>query len=250
MTGRINLGLEMKSTVKGRTALVTGANRGIGKAIVESLVKHGAEKVYAGVRNLESADPLVSAFGEKVVPIHIDLNKPETIQDSSEVAADVDLVINNAGILNTCDPLSTDAIDVFQSELEVNVYGLLRMAQAYEGVLEKKGNGIFVQLNSVASLKSFPDFSTYCASKAAAYSFTQAISSKFQEKGVFVISVHPGPISTDMARAIGMEGEPTSVVSEELMDAIKNRQQHVFPDSMAKDFWAAYQPFGSQVVEI
>lgn len=239
----------MKSEIEGRTALVTGANRGIGKAIVESLISHGAKKVYTAVRSLDKADSLVKAHGDRVSPILIDLNKPESIKTAAKTATDVDLVINNAGILNVCDPLSDSTIESFKDELEVNVYGLIRMAQSFAPVLENNGEGVFVQLNSVASLRSFADFSTYCASKAAAYSFTQALKDKLQEKGIAVISVHPGPIETDMAKTIGMEGEPVSVVSEDIIDAINSSRQHVFPDTMAKDFWKAYQPFAEGVVE-
>ncbi len=243
------MGISMKSEIEGRTALVTGANRGIGKAIVDSLINHGAKKVYAAVRSLEKADSLVKKHGEKVSPVLIDLNKPESIKAAAKAATDVDLVINNAGILNVCDPLSESTIETFKEELEVNVYGLVRMAQSFAPILENNGEGIFVQLNSVASLRSFADFSTYCASKAAAYSFTQALKDKFQEKGIAVISVHPGPIETDMAKSIGMEGEPVSIVSEDIIAAINCNRQHVFPDSMAKDFWSTYQPFAEAVVE-
>lgn len=90
--------------VQGKVALVTGANRGIGKAIVGSLVEHGANKVYAAVRTLESVQALVDSYGEKVVPIHIDLEKPDTITAAAEVAGDVELLVNNAGVLGTASP--------------------------------------------------------------------------------------------------------------------------------------------------
>jgi len=240
----------VKSKIETKIAIVTGANRGIGKAIVESLVSNDVEKVYAAVRNLSLAEPLVEEYGSKVVPVLIDLKKPETIKAAAAEASDVNLVINNAGILKVCDPLAEEAIEIFQEELEVNVYGMIHMAREFAPVIEKNGEGVFVQLNSVASLRSFADFSTYCASKAAAYSFTQALSAKLHERGVFVISVHPGPIETDMAKSIGMEGEPPSVVADETVKAIKDGRQHVFPDSMAMEFWNSYQPFATNIVEI
>ena len=157
----------MSFDVQGKVALVTGANRGIGKSIVETLVKAGASKVYAAVRNPDSAKPLVEAHGDKVVPIPIDLAKPETITEAAKAAADVQLVVNNAGILKNATPLDADAVEKFQSEIDVNVFGLMRMAQAFAPVLKANGGGAFVQLNSVASVKTFTAFTTYSASKAA-----------------------------------------------------------------------------------
>ena len=160
--------------VSGKTALVTGANRGIGKQIVETLLSEGAAKVYAAVRDLDSAQPLVKEHGDKIVPVHLDLAQPDTITDAAETASDVELVISNAGVLKTASPLSDGAIDALTFEMEINVFGLIRMAQAFAPVLKSNGGGVFVQLNSVASLKAFPDFATYCASKAASYSITQS----------------------------------------------------------------------------
>jgi NAD(P)-dependent dehydrogenase (short-subunit alcohol dehydrogenase family) len=136
-------------------------------------------------------------------------------------------------------------------EMDVNVYGLLHMAQAFAPVLAKNGGGVFVQLNSVASIKCFPDFATYAASKAAAYSITQALREAMGRNGTRVISVHPGPIATDMADDAGLTpiAEPASVVADALADALAGESFHVFPDKMARQFWAAYQGFAVDVVE-
>ena len=101
--------------VTGRTVLVTGANRGIGKVIVEEFLRAGAEKIYAAARNLESLNPLIASLGDQVVPIHIDLNRPETITAAADLAKDVEVVVNNAGMLKVEDPLSIGAIDALQS---------------------------------------------------------------------------------------------------------------------------------------
>ena len=241
----------MSIDIKGKTVLVTGANRGIGKTIVETFVEQGAAKIYAAVRNLESATPLVQAHGDKVVPIQIDLGNPDTITQAAKQATDVDVVINNAGILLTTSPLAGNAIESLQQEIDVNVFGLIRMAQAFAGVLKANGGGAFVQLNSVASVKAFPDFATYCASKAAAYSITQALRDLLGEQGTAVLSVHPGPIATDMATNAGFTdmAEPTTLVSEGIVDALKAGDFHLFPDSMAKQVGGAYQSFAENIVE-
>lgn len=237
--------------VDGQTALVTGANRGIGKSIVETLLKHGAKTVYAAVRNPETARPLEEAYGGRVKPVELDLTRPETISAAAEIANDVRLVVNNAGVLKTATALDDHALEALAFELDANVFGLLRVAQAFLPVLKANGGGAFVQLNSVVSLKCFPQFSTYCASKAASYSLTQALRSLAAGDGVEVLSVHPGPIATDMGHDAGLSeiAEPPELVSEAIVAALAAGRFHVFPDSMARQIGEAYDSFARGVVE-
>lgn len=242
----------MSFDVKDKVALVTGSNRGIGKAIVDSLIQHGASKVYAAVRNIDSAQPLVDAYGKKIVPILIDLDKPETITGAAKHASDVHLVINNAGVSKNASPLTNDTLEALQYEMDINVFGLIRMAQAFAPILKVNGGGAFVQLNSIASMKCFSDFATYSASKAAAYSITQGLHDKLKEQGTVVLSVHPGPIATDMAvdAGFGEIAESPSLVSEGIIDALKSGDFHVFPDTMAKQIGDQYENFAKNIIEV
>ena len=135
--------------------------------------------------------------------------------------------------------------------MDVNVYGLIRVAQAFAPVLKKNGGGGFAQLNSVASMKNFPDFATYSASKAASYSITQALKWLLGADGIHVVSVHPGPIATDMANAAGLGdiAESPSLVADAIVDAFQSDKFHAFPDSMAKQVGEAYEAFAQNVVE-
>ncbi len=235
-----------------KVALVTGANRGIGRTIVETFLERGVRKVYLGVRDLDSVVDLEQKYADRVTAIHIDLSQPSTIVSAAANAQDVDIVVNNAGILKNASPLQPESIDALEQQMDINVTGLLRMAQAFAPVLKANGGGAFVQLNSIASLRSFPAFATYAASKAAAYSITQALRHEMAEQGAVVLSVHPGPIATDMANNAGLSdiAEPPSLVAEGIIEALKKGECHLFPDTMAREMWQEYQSFARKVIEI
>ena len=245
--------MPIKYDIKNKTALVTGANRGIGKVITETFLQKGAKKVYAAVRNPDTALPLIEQYGERVEAINIDLEKPETIITASQQAEDVEVVVNNAGVNTRSTPLDTDAIDSLNFEMEINVNGLIRMAQAFAPVLKRNGGGVFIQINSVASVKSFVPIATYSASKAAAYSITQALRDLLDEQGTFVMSVHPGPIATDMIATVpGMLeiADPPSIVADNIIAALNSGDFHVFPDKMARQIKEAYQSFAENTIEM
>jgi NAD(P)-dependent dehydrogenase (short-subunit alcohol dehydrogenase family) len=239
------------NSVKDRVVLVTGANRGIGKSIVEVFFRAGAKKIYAAARKTESLGPLLESYGDRLVPLQVDLHQPETIIDAAKAAGDVEIVINNAGMLNIANPLASNAVVAMQDEMEVNVYGLMRMAQAFAPILKSNGGGALVQLNSVASIKNFADFATYSASKAAAYSITQGLRDLLKEQGTQVISVHPGPIATDMANSAGLSdlAEPAELVPQSIITAIESGEFHAFPDTMAKQVGSVYQDFAKNIIE-
>ncbi|MCY7272641.1 MAG: SDR family oxidoreductase [Phormidesmis sp. CAN_BIN44] len=241
----------MTYDIKDKTILITGANRGIGKALVESFIAHGATKVYAAVRNLESAAPLVETYHDRVVPILVDLADPQSIAAAAQTAKDVQIVVNNAGVFKSGTLLDEDAILSLEFQININVYGLIYMAQAFAPVLKANGGGVFAQINSVASLKSSSKFATYSASKASAYSITQALREVLSEQGTIVLSVHPGPIATDMGDAAGLSeiAEPPIVVADAIAEALRTGDFHVFPDAIAKQMGDAYKSFAVTVIE-
>ena len=165
----------MTTHVENKTVLVTGANRGIGKEIVKGAIARGAAKVYAAVRKLESAEPLVAEFGPRVVPLRLDLQDWPSIEAAAQQAGDVQVVINNAGVANSTSVLAADAVESLEYEVDVNASGLLRVARAFAPLLKRNGGGALVQINSVVSIKTFAQVATYSASKAASYALTQAL---------------------------------------------------------------------------
>jgi NAD(P)-dependent dehydrogenase (short-subunit alcohol dehydrogenase family) len=237
--------------VKDKVVLVTGANRGVGKAIVDAFLSHGAAKVYAAVRRLDSAESLVERYRGKLVPVQLDLGKPETITAVASRAHDVQVVVNNAAIFMAATPLDGNALAALELGMNINVFGLVRMAQAFAPVLKQNGDGAFVQINSVASLVCASNFATHSASKAAAYSITQALRELLGSQGIAVLSVHPGLIASDMGHAAGLAGsaEPPSVVAEGIVRALRAGDFHLFPDSLARRVGDAYRSFSETVIE-
>lgn len=241
----------MTITIEGKVALVTGANRGIGKAIVESFLTHGAKKVYLAVRNPASTNELVAKYGDRVVPIQVDMADANAIKALSTQANDVQILVNNAGVLQNSDLLSENFETAFDYELNVNTYGLIRLTRAFLPVLEQFADSALVQLNSIASIKNFADFTGYSASKAASYAITQGLRDRLAEKGIHVLSVHPGPIATDMASDAGVieMAEPASIVAEGIVAALQKGDFHLFPDTMAKQFWSQYQGYAEAIID-
>jgi NAD(P)-dependent dehydrogenase (short-subunit alcohol dehydrogenase family) len=243
--------VKITCNIEGKTAFVTGANRGIGKAIVEAFLRRGVAKVYAAVRNPASAAVLSERYGERVAVVQFDLARPETITAAADRATDVEVVVNNAAVFRACTPLDPDALDAIELGMQTNVYGLIRVAQAFAPILKKNGGGAFVQMNSIASLKCASNFATHSATKAASYSITQALRELLNQQGTAVLSVHPGLIATDMSDAATLRGnaEPPSVVAEGIIAALESGVFHLFPDAMAQRIGNAYQSFSRSVIE-
>lgn len=241
-----------QSGIAGRRVLITGANRGIGLEFLRAVLSHGAERVYAAVRRPESFASLEEAADARVQVVPIDLGDEGLISHAAEQASDVDLVICNAGVLRTATVFSDDVFEALQFELEGNLFGFIRLVRAFAPVLARNGGGTLVQLNSIVSMKCFPDFTTYCASKAAAYAVTQALKFQLAEQGTRVVSIHPGPIATDMGNAAGLAdvAEPANLVADALIEALAGEEFHVWPDATAKQIGDAYESFAKNVVEV
>ena len=230
----------MSVSIEGSVALVTGANRGIGRAFVQELLAMGTTRVYAGARRLESLDELVEEYGDRVVPIRLDVTNPEQVAEAAERARDVNILVNNAGVATDAGLTDADAVDGLRHELEVNVLGLLRVTQALTPALKNNGPGVVINLASVASFASFFMFPTYSASKAAVHSLTQALRVAFAQDEILVTGVYPGPVDTDMAEAIPFEKTPPEVIARTVLEGVQRGDETVLPDPMSREMGGAY----------
>jgi NAD(P)-dependent dehydrogenase (short-subunit alcohol dehydrogenase family) len=190
------------------TVFVTGANRGLGAEFARQALARGARKVYAAAR-----DPAtVSLPG--VVPVRLDVTDPAQVREAVAAAGDVSLVINNAGIATFGDLLEEDSIAAMQRMMETNVYGLLRVSQAFAPVLAANSGGALLNVLSVASWISSPGLAAYAATKSAAWSVNNGLRIALKEQGTQVLGLHVGFIDTDMTQGIDLPKlAPAEVVS-------------------------------------
>lgn len=217
------------------TCFVSGANRGIGKALVSSLLTFGAGKVYAAARNTAN----LREFDDRVVPLQLDLADPESIQQAAGLAQDVNLLINNAGVLTFGDILGVDEAAI-ERDFEVNFFGSLRMARAFAPQMVLQGSGAVVNLLTLLSLASMPSMAAYNASKAAAWSMSLSLRASLADKGINVHTVFPGAVNTDMLAGIDMDKTSPQIVAEAIVQGVNDGEEDIFPDPMSKQVYAAW----------
>ena len=222
------------TTVRNRAALVTGASRpqGIGRALVSALLTAGASKVYATARRRSALDDLVASHGPRLVPIELDVTDEKAIAALPQQVPDLAILVNNAGSFAGTLALDGDEQGA-REEIEVNYFAPLRLVRELAPTLARNGGGAVVNINSIASLISFPLGATYSASKAAGHSLTQAQRRELLSQGTRVVGVYPGPIDTYMARDVTMPKVSATVVAAAVLQALADGTEDVFPDPTA-----------------
>jgi len=219
----------------GTIALVTGANRGLGKALVGALLAAGATKVYAGARDERQIEA-----DSRIEPVRLDVTNPEQVAAAARRAADVTLLVNNAGKLSSFNVLSASTADL-ESDFGVQVHGTLSVIRAFVPVLARgDGGATIVNVLSLASLASVPTMGGYSASKAAAYSITQALRPELAKRSIRVLAALPGPIDTDMVKDLQLPKASASDVAERIVDGIVRGDEEIFPDQLSRQMGALW----------
>jgi NAD(P)-dependent dehydrogenase (short-subunit alcohol dehydrogenase family) len=224
--------------IEGTVALVTGANRGIGRALTEALLARGAKKVYATARNPET---LATLHDERLVPLRLDVTDREQIRAAAEAASDVELVFNNAGVLLGSGIAESTVLDQARREMDVNYFGPLQLLQRLAPTLARNGGGAVVNIGSAAGLTNVPFFPTYSASKAALHSLTQAARILLGPQGTSVFGVYGGPVDTDMTRDLALPKSEPRHVACAILDGVEAGQEDIFPDPFAADFGQQFE---------
>jgi NAD(P)-dependent dehydrogenase (short-subunit alcohol dehydrogenase family) len=217
-------------SIAGKAVLVTGANRGIGQALVEEALRRGSTRVYAGTRT-----PLGSV-DRRVTPLTLDVTEADQLEQAVEQVDSLDLLVNNAGIA-----LYDDLSDRAQLErhLDVNLFGTYAVTQAFLPLLTRS-RGAIVNNLSMMALAPFPVTPAYSVSKAAAFSLTLSLRALLAGRGVRVHAVLTGPTDTDMTRGFEIAKASPESVARAIFDGIENGEEDIFPDPMSQsiaDSW-------------
>jgi len=222
-----------------KTLLITGANRGIGRALVEEALRRGAKRVFAGTRG-----PLRHADG-RVIPVALDVTDATQIARAVAEIDTLDVLVNNAGVA-IYDDLSK--LEVIERHLDVNVLGLLRVTQAFLPLL-KRSRGAIVNHLSLAALAPLPIIPAYSLSKAAALNLTQSLRALLAGEGVRVHAVVLGPVDTDMNRAFDIPKASTESAARGIFDGLGSGEEDIFPDPASQSVAEGWRNGAAKALE-
>jgi NAD(P)-dependent dehydrogenase (short-subunit alcohol dehydrogenase family) len=226
-------------TIADKAVLVTGANRGIGQALVEEALRRGAKRVYAGTRR-----PLAHSDG-RVTPLILDVTNAAHINGAVESVESLDVLINNAGIALYDDLSNLDAIG---QHLAVNLFGMFNVTRAFLPLL-KRSKGAIVNNLSLVALAALPVIPAYSISKAAAFNMTQSLRALLASQGVTVHGVVLGPIDTDMNRDFDIPKASPESAAQAIFDGLEKGEDDIFPDPAARSIAASWRTGAVKTLE-
>jgi NAD(P)-dependent dehydrogenase (short-subunit alcohol dehydrogenase family) len=222
----------MSLAIMNKTVLVTGANRGLGRALVDEALSRGAKRVYAASRR-----PMVLP-DQRVTPVIVDVTAPAQIQEVADGVESLDILINNAGV-SVADDLSDRS--AFERHLAVNLYGTWDVTRAFLPALARS-RGAVVNIVSLSAVAAVPVLPAYSVSKAASLSLTQSLRALLAGRGVSVYAVMPGPIDTEMVRDLDIPKAAAEDVARGTLDGVERGEEEIFPDPVSQslaDGWRA-----------
>ncbi|MCV7029820.1 SDR family oxidoreductase [Mycobacterium sherrisii] len=211
--------------INGSTVVVTGGQRGLGKAIVEEFLRRGAAKVYATARSPQPSDD------PRIVSVPLDVTQTESVAALAVRASDATIVVNNAGIAGATQLLGSD-LDEVREVFETNYFGALRVAQAFAPILAENGGGALVDISSV--LAWIGGFGGYGDSKAAIWSLTNSLRVELEKQGTLVTAVHLGFTDTDMTASFAVPKNDPRDVARQIVDGIRDDQAEVLADETSR----------------
>jgi NAD(P)-dependent dehydrogenase (short-subunit alcohol dehydrogenase family) len=219
--------------------LVTGANRGIGKALVEEALRRGAKRVYAGTRQ-----PLAHSDG-RVTPLTLDVTNAAQIQAAVERVESLDILINNAG-LGLYDGWTDRA--ALERSLAVNLFGTYGVTQAFLSLLTRS-RGAIVNVLSITAFAAMPLMPAYSISKAAAFNLSQTLRAHLAGQGVRVHAVMTGPVDTDMSRGLDIPKFSPESVARAIFDGVEKGEEDIFPDPVSESMAESWRSGAAKALE-
>jgi NAD(P)-dependent dehydrogenase (short-subunit alcohol dehydrogenase family) len=214
--------------LKDAVVFITGANRGLGLEFAKQALARGAKKVYASARDPKA----VTLPG--VIPVKLDVTKPEDALEAARQCGDVTVLINNAGIGRVSGFLTDDASAVMREQLETNLFGVLNVSQAFAGVLGRNGGGALLNVLSILSWVNAPVLASYSVTKAAAWSLTNGLRHELGKQGTQVVGLHAGLIDTDMVRSFDKPKTSPESVVQQAYDALEAGDSEVAVDESSR----------------
>jgi NAD(P)-dependent dehydrogenase (short-subunit alcohol dehydrogenase family) len=225
--------------IENKTILITGANRGIGRALVEEALNLGAQRVYAATRTpFTHPDP-------RVKPIILDVTNAAQIREAAANIPTLDILINNAGIANYDDLSDRSMLD---RHLAVNFFGIYDLSQAFLPAL-RRSHGAIVNMLSIVALAPLPIIASYSISKAAAFSLTQSLRAFLAGQGVNVHAVLTGPVDTDMNRGFDIPRASPESAARAIFAGVQAEEEDIFPDPMSASMAEAWRAGAVKAME-
>ncbi|NYE64116.1 NAD(P)-dependent dehydrogenase (short-subunit alcohol dehydrogenase family) [Duganella sp. 1224] len=220
--------------LKDAVVLVTGANRGLGKALAAAAVQAGARKVYAAARKPETVD-IAGA-----TPLKLDVTNAADIAAAVRAIPDLTLLVNNAGIHVVGGVIRPDAVDAARAELEANFFGPLALSNAFAPVLGRNGGGAIINILSALSWASFPSTGTYSASKAAAWALTNGLRGELAGQNTQVVAAHMGYMDTDMTANVDAPKSAPADIAHAIYAGLQAGDDEVLADEVSKQVRASF----------
>jgi NAD(P)-dependent dehydrogenase (short-subunit alcohol dehydrogenase family) len=219
---------------KDSVVLVTGANRGLGKALAQAALAAGARKVYAAARQPSSVDIA------GVIPLQLDVTKAADIAAAVQAIPDLTILINNAGISSGSGVTSPAALQAARAELETNFFGPLALSHAFAPVLGRNGGGAIINILSALSWISLPSTGTYSVSKAAAWALTNGLRGELAAQGTQVLGAHMGYMDTDMTAGIDAPKSSPVQIADAIVNALHAGADEVLTDDTSRQVKAGF----------
>lgn len=233
--------------LQGKNVLVTGANGGIGTALVKALLDKGAAKVYAAARSIDAVRELSHLDVDRVVPFRLDITNAASVTAAAEQHRDIDIVINNAGLNRCMWLLGPNGMEAAREEMEVNFFGTLAVCRAFAPLLVARGSGVIANVCSIIGMVNLPVNGTYCASKAAGHSLLQGLRAELAPKGVRVVGIYPGPVDTRMTAGQEMPKATPDQIAQAIVAGLEGDVEEIFPDPMSQEVHRGLQQDAKQV---
>lgn len=222
-----------------QSVILTGASRGIGRALIDALCAAGVPRLYAIVRSDKAAADL-TGLDSRIVPLIADVTDRAAVARLAEKATEATLLINNAGVLDFGSFLENDR-ETVERNFATNFYGKLNMIETFAPVIEANGGGTIVNVLTLVALASMPSLSVYNASKAATWSMTQSVRASLAPRGIKVVGVFPGAVDTDMLASVDMPKTPPRDIAHAIVDGLQEGREDIFPDPMSTSLYDAWK---------